>query len=73
MPSCAVGDVDRRDVVQVSAIIFCPSMIVPRFSILCVLLRSEHDGFVTYFLLFVGHLLLSNGLFAIELRRVVYL
>ena len=43
VPGCAEGDVDRRESVQMSAIIFCPSMNFLRFSILCVTLPSEHD------------------------------
>ena len=46
MPGCAVGEVDRLEV-QVSAIIFSPSMNFLRFSKLFVILSSEHDGIVT--------------------------
>ena len=47
VPGCAVGDVDRREVVQVSTNIFCPSMNFPRFTTLFVILPSERDGVVT--------------------------
>ena len=43
----AAGDVDRREVVQVSAKFFCQSMNFLRFSTLFVILPSEHDGVVT--------------------------
>ena len=46
VPGCAVGDVDRREVVQVSAKFFCPSMAFLRFSVLRVILPSVHDGIV---------------------------
>ena len=46
MPGCGVRDVDRRVVVQVSAILFRPSMNFLRFSIHFVILPSEHDGSV---------------------------
>ena len=46
VPRCAVGDVDRREVVQVPTIIFCPSMNFLRLSIRFVTLPSEHDGIV---------------------------
>ena len=44
-------------------------MTFQRFSILCVILPSEHDGFEIPH----RHPLLSTGLFAWELRRVLYL
>ena len=37
VPSCAVGDVDRREVIQVPTKIFCPSVSFLRPSTLCVL------------------------------------
>ena len=74
MPGCAVGDVDLREVVLIPTIIFCASMNFLRFLILFVILPSEHDGImIVFFLLFFGQLLLSNDLFATELRRGVYL
>ena len=44
VPGCAVGDVDRREVVKKKASIFCPFMNFLRLSALFVILPSEHDG-----------------------------
>ena len=44
VPGCGVGDVDRWEVVQVSAIFFCPSVGLLRISILfssCHLITME--------------------------------
>ena len=74
VPGCAAGDVDRRYVVQVSTIIFCPSMNFLRFSLLFVILTSEHDGIVI--VLSCSSLGLScfpMVFLPLKLRRVVYL
>ena len=47
VPGCGIRGVDRREVVQVSAKFFCPSMSFLRISILFVLLPPDHDGDVT--------------------------
>ena len=44
MPGCGKRDVDRRVVVQVSAIFFCPSVGLLRMSILFILLPPDYDG-----------------------------
>ena len=43
LPGCDVRDVDRREVVQVSAIFFCPSVALLRISILFILLPPDHN------------------------------
>ena len=50
MPRCGVRDVDRREVVQVSAICFCPSMGSLRISVLLILLPPDCDGVLVMFL-----------------------
>ena len=63
VPGCAVGDVDRREVVQVATVVFCPPMNFLSVSILFVILPSEHDGSVgVLFRSFVSVVLLSSGL-----------
>ena len=49
VPECGVGDVDRREVVQVSAIFFCPSVGLLRISILFILLPPDHNGVLVVF------------------------
>ena len=49
VPGCDVGDVDRRDVVQVSATFFCPSTGLLKISILFVLLPLDHNGVLIVF------------------------
>ena len=69
VPGYAMGDVDRREVLQVLTIIFCPSTL-DTFHHSVIRARWNHG---CSFLLLCGRLLLCSGLFAIELRRVVYL
>ena len=49
VPGCGVGDVDRREVVQVSAMFFCPSVGLPRISILFILLPPDYNGALIVF------------------------
>ena len=71
VPGCSVRDVDRRELVQVSAIFFCPSMGLLRMSILFILLPPDYDGALYSFsMLLFWHPMLSNGLVASESRRV---
>ena len=49
MPGCGKKDVDCREVVQVSAISFCPSVGLLRISILCILLPPDYDGVLLCF------------------------
>ena len=49
VPGCGVGDVDLPEVVQVSAIFFCPSVGLPRISILFILLPSDYNGALIVF------------------------
>ena len=49
MSGCDGGDVDRREVVQVSAIFFCPTVVLLRISMF-VLLPPDYDGALVVFL-----------------------
>ena len=49
VPGCGVGDVDRREIVQVSAIFFRPSVGLLRISILFILLPPDYDGALIVF------------------------
>ena len=62
-----VKDVDRREVVEVSATVGCPSVGLLGISILCILLPPDYDSALTTYvsMLFFWHPLLSNGLVAI--------
>ena len=46
---CDGRDVDRREVVQVSAIFFCPTVVLLRISMLFVLLPPDYDGALVVF------------------------
>ena len=71
VPGHGVGDNNRSEVVQVSAIFFFPSVVLLTISILFILLPPDHNGVLVVFpCSSSGILLLSNDLFAIELRRV---
>ena len=71
MPGCGVRDVDRREVVQVSARFFCPSVGLLRISMLFILLPppAYDDALYCVPMLLFWHPLLSNGLLATESRR----
>ena len=70
VPGCGVGDVDRREVVQVSAKFLCPSMGLLRISVLFTPLSPDFQlcPYHVSVLLF-WHPLLSNDLVATEFRH----
>ena len=63
-------DVDRREVVQISAILFCQSVGLLRISMLFILLPPDYGGaHCSVSMLLFWHPLLSNGLVATASRR----